>query len=215
MTAEPQLLEPLRTSYHLHFLSDHQLDQLQGATIEIMEKTGVKFPSQKALTIFAEHGAHVDWQSQIVRLPRELVLKALSTVPRYFMLGARHPEYDLQLQQGVTYFTTDGCGVETIDFDSRQRRPSCKADVGTMARIADYLPSIGFIWPMVSAQDYGETAPLHELDAAWNNSVKHLQSEEQVVPYQVLVSGRSSLTLDLLLPDRLGPKVVVQRLGRD
>ena len=46
-----------------------------------------------------------------------------------------------------------------------------------MARISDYLPSIGFIWPMVSAQDHGETAPLHEIDAAWNNTVKHVQSE--------------------------------------
>ncbi len=92
-------------------------------------------------------------------------------------MGARNPAYDLQLEEGVTYFTTDGCGVETIDFDTRERRPSRKADVGIMARISDYLPSIGFIWPMVSAQDHGETAPLHEIETAWNNSVKHVQSE--------------------------------------
>ena len=170
-------LEPLRTSYHLRFLSDEQLDTLQNATLVIMETTGVRFPSQKALTIFAEHGALVDWQTQIVRLRRDLVFKALSSVPRYFLLGARNPDFDLQLQDGVTYFTTDGCGVETIDFETRIRRPSCKADVGIMAKISDYLPSIGFIWPMVSAQDHGETAPLHEIDAAWNNSVKHVQSE--------------------------------------
>jgi trimethylamine:corrinoid methyltransferase-like protein len=170
-------LEPLRTSYRLRFVSDEQLDMLQNATLEIMERTGVRFPSQKALTIFAEHGAQVDWQSQIVRLPRDLVFKALSSVPRYFLMGARNPTYDLQLQDGVTYFTTDGCGVETIDIDTRQRRPSCKADVGMMAKISDYLPSVAFIWPMVSAQDHGETAPLHEIDAAWNNSVKHVQSE--------------------------------------
>ena len=30
---------------------------------------------------------------------------------------------------------------------------------------------------MVSAQDYGTTAPLHEMDASWNNTVKHVQSE--------------------------------------
>ena len=67
--------------------------------------------------------------------------------------------------------------VETIDFETRQRRPSCKEDVGKMARVADYLGSIGFIWPMVSAQDFKRTAPLHELDASWNNTVKHVQSE--------------------------------------
>jgi len=161
----------------LKFLTEKQLVDLQGATLEIMEKTGVRFPSHKALTIFAEHGAQVDWDSQIVRLKPDLVFKALSTNPRFFLLGARNPQYDLQLEDGVTYFTTDGCGVETIDFDTRERRPSRKADVGIMAKIADYLPSIGFIWPMVSAQDYAETAPLHEIDAAWNNSVKHVQSE--------------------------------------
>ncbi len=170
-------LEPLRTSFRLRFLTDEQLDSLQQATLQILEKTGVRFPSQQALTIFAEHGAQVDWTSKIVRMKPDFVLKALSTIPRYFLLGARQPTYDLQLEDGVTYFTTDGCGVETVDFDTRQRRPSCKADVATMARISDYLPSIGFIWPMVSAQDHGETAPLHEIEAAWNNSVKHVQSE--------------------------------------
>ncbi len=170
-------LEPLRTTHHLDFLSHSQLDSLQAATLVILEKTGVRFPSQKALSIFAEHGAQVDWSSQVVRMKPDFVLKALSTVPRFFLLGARNPAYDLQLEDGVTYFTTDGCGVETIDFETRERRPSCKADVGMMARVADYLPSIGFIWPMVSAQDHKQTAPLHEIDAAWNNSIKHVQSE--------------------------------------
>lgn len=177
MLSEYPPLEPLRTPYHLKFLTDEQLDSLQMATLQILQRTGVRFPSQKALTIFAEHGALVDWQTQIVRLQPDFVLKALSTVPRFFVMGARNPAYDLQLEEGVTYFTTDGCGVETIDFDTRERRPSRKADVGTMALISDYLPSIGFIWPMVSAQDHGETAPLHEIEAAWNNTVKHVQSE--------------------------------------
>ncbi|OGO12375.1 MAG: hypothetical protein A2032_04390 [Chloroflexi bacterium RBG_19FT_COMBO_49_13] len=177
MPTEYPPLEPLRTTFHMRFLTDQQLDDLQSATLAIMEKTGVRFPSRKSLTIFAEHGAHIDWESQIVKLQPDLVLKALSTIPRFFLMGARNPAYDLQLEKGVTYFTTDGCGVETIDFDTRERRPSRKADVGMMARISDYLPSIGFIWPMVSAQDHGETAPLHEIEAAWNNSVKHVQSE--------------------------------------
>ena len=34
-------------------------------------------------------------------------------------------------------------------------RPSNKDDVAKSARISDYLPSISFYWPMVSAQDFG------------------------------------------------------------
>jgi trimethylamine--corrinoid protein Co-methyltransferase len=45
-----------------------------------------------------------------------------------------------------------------------------------MAHVSDYLSSISFYWPMVSAQDYGSTAALHELDASFNNTVKHIQS---------------------------------------
>lgn len=170
-------LEPLRPAYRLQCLSETQLEQMQQATLEIMKKTGVKFPSQKCLKIFAEHGAQVDWGRQIVRLPPDLVRRALATTPRYFTMAARTEQYDLHLQDGVTYFTTDGCGVETVDLQTGLRRPSKKADVGMMARVSDYLPSIAFYWPMVSAQDFKRTAQLHEMDASWNNTVKHVQSE--------------------------------------
>ena len=170
-------LEPIRTPYRVRFLGDDQLDELQSATLRILEEVGVKFPSAMALEVLSGHGAIVDAASQVVRFPPDLVLRALASAPRYFTMGARVPEYDLHLEDGVTYFTTDGCGIETIDFDTREQRPSRKSDVAEMARIADYLPSIGFYWPMVSAQDHGRTAPLHEVDAAFNSTVKHVQSE--------------------------------------
>jgi trimethylamine:corrinoid methyltransferase-like protein len=36
------------------------LDQLKSATLEILEETGIHCPSEKALNIYAEHGAWVD-----------------------------------------------------------------------------------------------------------------------------------------------------------
>lgn len=177
MNVQRPPLEPIRSAYRLQYLSDEQLDQLQEATLNILENIGVKFPSERALNVLDGFGAKVDQASQIVKIPRELVFKALKTAPRYFLMGARTPEYNLQLEDGVTYFTTDGCGVQVVDLDSKIERASRKSDVAMMARIADYLPSIGFHWPMVSAQDYGRTSILHELDAIWNNSVKHVQSE--------------------------------------
>lgn len=177
MSIERPAIEPIETSYKLPCLTGEQLEQLQEATLTILEEVGVRFPSEKTLALLAEHGAQVDREAQIARIPRDVVRRAMATVPRYFHLGARVPSCDLSLREGVTYFATDGCGVETIDLETGQRRPSCKADVGMMAHVADYLSSIAFYWPMVSAQDYGRTAPLHELDASWNNTVKHVQSE--------------------------------------
>jgi trimethylamine--corrinoid protein Co-methyltransferase len=177
MTNDLTPLEPLKTPYRVNYLTIEELDQLQEATLAIMERTGVKFPSDKALRILAEHGARVDTETQVVRFPRELVRKALSTLPRHFSVGARDPFYDFSLSDGCTYFCTDGCGVETVELESRRRRPSRKEDVGMMARIVDYLPGIAFYWPMVSSQEHGRTAPLHDLDAGFRNTRKHVQSE--------------------------------------
>lgn len=177
MPAQLKPLEPLKTPYRLHYLSNEQLDQLQQATLQILERTGVKFPSEKALGVLAEHGAKVDFRTQIVRFPRDVIQTAMQSVPRYFHVGARNPSYDFHLGDGCTYFTTDGCGVETIDLETRQRRDSRKEDVAMMARVVDYLPGIAFYWPMVSSREYGRTAPLHDLDAGFRNTVKHVQSE--------------------------------------
>ena len=169
-------IEPLRTSRRLRFLDDNQLDQIQNATLEVLENTGIQFPSEKALDIFAEYGADVDRDTQIVKISRDLVFKAMATTPRYFRLGARNPDFDLELQDGVTYFTNDGCGHDVIDSITGERRASTKADVGMMARINDYLSSMAFSWTMVSAQDCGMTSPLHEIDVTWRNNTKHYQS---------------------------------------
>jgi len=170
-------LEPIVPSYHLRILSDEQLALFKSATLEILEKTGIHCPSAKALSIYAEHGAQVDFESQIVKLPPDVVLDSLSHAPRYYTMGARSPAHDLNLDGTAMYCATDGSGTETIDFVTHQRRDSTKDDVGKMARIADYLPSMAFYWPMVSARDFLATAPLHELDASFNNTVKHVQSE--------------------------------------
>lgn len=176
MSSERPAIEPLRTSYKLRFLEDAQLDALRDASLDILENVGVRFDSEKARKILVEHGASVDNDSQIVKFPRDLVFKAMSSVPRYFTLGARDPALDLPLQEGVTYLTNDGCGHNVADFETGEHRASTKADVAMMARINDYLHSMSFCWTMVSAQDCGATAPLHEVDAVWKNNAKHYQS---------------------------------------
>jgi len=177
MASETPTLQPIVPAYHVKILEEKQLDQLQAATLEILEQVGIHCPSEKALKIYAEHGGLVDFSRQVVRLPAQIVLEAMSHAPRFYTMGARHPSFDLNLDGKAFYCATDGCGVETIDFVTRQRRRSKKEDVAAMARVSDYLSALSFYWPIVSAQDFPETAPLHELDASFNNTVKHVQSE--------------------------------------
>jgi len=64
----------------------------------------------------------------------------------------------------------------TIDYVTRELRSSIKDDVAKSARVSDYLNSISFYWPMVSAQDHPIAPSLHELDASFNNTLKHVQT---------------------------------------
>ena len=170
-------IEPIQPKFHVEVLAPEQLEAIQSATLHVLEHVGVRFPSERALGIFAEHGAQVDWGRQVVRLPPDTVLAALGRAPRSYVLSGRAAGTDLILDGTRSYFATDGCGTLTLDFETGEQRPSCKQDVARMAQVADYLSSIAFYWPMVSAQDYGRLAPLHELDASFNSTVKHVQTE--------------------------------------
>ncbi len=189
MVSETPKLTPIEPKYKLNILSEEQLDHIQSATLEILEEVGVYCPSEKALAIYAEQGGQVDFESKIVKLSSEVVMDAMSHAPRYYTLGSRSLSHDLNLDGSATYIATDGTGVETIDFKTKERRSSVKADVARMARVADYLPSIGFYWPIVSAQDHPATASLHELEASFNNTVKHVQTctvvEEKTAQYAI------------------------------
>jgi trimethylamine--corrinoid protein Co-methyltransferase len=170
------------TKHKRQVLTQSQLDTLKSGTYQILEEVGVRFPSQKALSIFADSGADVDWDTQVVKLKPDLVDKALTTAPRSFILGGREERFDLILDGNHSYLSTDGCGTRVIDLETRKERRSRKEDVARMARICDALPLISFFWPLVSAQDHGLTAPLHECHAGLTNTLKHVRGGTTVFP---------------------------------
>ncbi len=171
-------IEPIQINpdMQIKVLSDDELGKLHCATQTVLEETGVRFPSQKALTVFADAGADVDFTSQIVKIPSDLLMTALSKAPESIRLGSRGDEsLDLVLDGNHTYCGTGGTGTVTLDPDTGQERPSTKADTAMMARVADFLPSIGFYWPMVAPQDNPpELLPLHEMEASFLNTEKHV-----------------------------------------
>jgi trimethylamine---corrinoid protein Co-methyltransferase len=168
-------IEPIERSVPLRFCSDEQLEVLRAATLRVLEEVGVRFDSTLARDILHGHGAQVDAETKVVRLPADLVEKAMARSPRSFVLGARDPSCELDLARAATFCTTDGCGTEIIDWVTGERRSSTKADLGAISRLQDFLPGISFWWPTVAAGDHGQTAQLHEIHAGWSNTVKHIQ----------------------------------------
>jgi trimethylamine--corrinoid protein Co-methyltransferase len=171
------------SSHHkIEILSRTEIDHLREGTYRLLAEVGVSYSSRKALTIFADHGAEVDWESSIVRIPPDIVKKAMATASRNIVLGGREPRFDLTLDGSYSYLTTDGCGVHMIDLETREKRASRKSDVAMLARVSDAIPLVSFYWPMVSAQDYGKAAPLHECHAGLTSTLKHVRGGTTVYP---------------------------------
>jgi len=182
MYSETTDILPFTSPINGEVLTQIELETLKDKTRHVLNDIGVHFPSPKALEIFAGHGALVDMESEIVRIPPDLVEKAMSTAPRSFVLGGREERFDLLLDGSCSYLSTDGTGVHVIDVNTREKRPSCKEDVAMMARVCDALPLVSFYWPMVSSKDYGRTAPLHNCHAGLINTLKHVRGGTTVHP---------------------------------
>ena len=162
----------------LNILSAEDIQRIHTATLDILESTGVKFPSKKALDIWEAYGVAVDRETAVVKIPATIIEKAIKKAPPIYTLAARNPAQDLPLDGNHVYVGTDGCGVETIDIHSGKLRRSCLKDVEDIARVADSLKQVAFHWVPVSAQDCPpESRGLHELLAIWKNSTKHAQTE--------------------------------------
>ncbi len=162
----------------LEVLTADEVRRIHDATLYMIEKVGVRFPSKRALEIWEAHGAEVDHQTKIVRAKPHLIEEALKQAPPAYMLAARDPQQDLPLDGNHVFVGTDGCGVEVIDIYTGQRRTSCLNDVRDIARIADATPEIAFHWVPLSAQDKPpHTRGLHEIKVIWENSTKHVQTE--------------------------------------
>ncbi len=162
----------------LDILTPEEIHRLHTATLDIIETTGIRFPSKRALDIWEAHGANVDRKTAVVKIPGQVIEDALKLAPPKYDLAARDPNQDLPLDGNHVFLGTDGCGVEVLDIQTGNRRMSAWQDVADIARVGDALEEIAFHWVAVSAQDLpARTRGLHELRAIWENSTKHTQTE--------------------------------------
>ena len=103
VTETPDIL-PFPLHFKSALLTTGQLNALKKGTLRLLAEVGVHVPSRRSLEIFAEHGAGVDWDKEIVRIPPDLVQNAMSTAPRSFVLAGREERF--------------GCGFRCAGFFS-------------------------------------------------------------------------------------------------
>jgi len=162
----------------IDFLSQEEVNTIHNASLKILEGTGVKVRSKKALDILKQGGADIDYDTQIARIPPSLVKKALELAPKTIKLYARNPKYDFVLDKQQPHYTTTGYAALIMDLETGKRRPSTNKDLADWLRVADYLNNVSVNWASLTPTEV--PAPMQaivETVTLLNSSEKHAQTE--------------------------------------
>ena len=71
-----------RTFKSLTILSEEEVEAVHRATLDVLEVTGVRFESQRALKLLEKRGCRVDYDQRRARFPTGLVEVCLGKCPK-------------------------------------------------------------------------------------------------------------------------------------
>lgn len=134
-------------------LSAEALARLHAAGLELLEKVGVDVRDDAALELLEAEGARVEGIR--VRIPRQLVERAVTTAPESFVLRGRASDrsLDVTVRPGSGLF---GNGTDTLyfrDVASGERRRALLVDVATIAGACELLSEVDFVMSGVLPAD--------------------------------------------------------------
>ena len=158
-------------------LTKEEEDEVHVESLKILEQVGIKVTSPSVLSMFRNHGALVDSNSQIVRIPESLVKEGLSKAPKEFKMCARDRTKDLTLPASAhVQGCNDGQPTEVWDIDSQTKRKATAKDLADLTLVCDAMPEVDLYWPEVVANDIPpEASNLHEFVISLFFTGKHIQ----------------------------------------
>ncbi len=133
-------------------LSQEQVDLVHKYSLDILSNVGVRVDSEQARRIFAQTGAPVD-ESDVVRIPPELVEQALKTAPESIDLYNRRGQHAFCLGNDRARF---GIGVTALYYQdpaTDQALPFARSHMASTCRLGDALPSFDVISTIGIVQD--------------------------------------------------------------
>jgi trimethylamine--corrinoid protein Co-methyltransferase len=128
-------------------LSDDQLQEIHFASLEILERTGVRLHLQEAVDILKKAGARVFDDNRIC-IPSHLVEWALKTVPKRVVLCDREGNRVLPLEGNKSFFGPGSDCLNIIDHLTGERRKTRISDIVDAMKVCESLPNIDFVMSM-------------------------------------------------------------------
>ena len=158
------------------FLSPEEQQIIHNESIRILEEVGALFYSKKALGILEKNGAKVDRESNIAKIPAEMVNQALKTAPRSFICGARVPDNDFALPSTFSGYVLDNGGIFTRDFKTGERRIANEQDHYELLRVFDEMKLATMVWG-TSVQTPEPYNTIRTTLTSYMHSSLHIQDE--------------------------------------
>jgi len=130
----------------LEVLTEEKIEAIHRGTLDVLQETGIRFESEKALRICEENGCIVDHDQMRVRFPEALVEEAIRKCPSSFRVKARDPKNDLIIGGDTVYFA-NACGTQTVDLDTWEPRDATRKEYYDYIKVLDALPNTHYLNP--------------------------------------------------------------------
>jgi len=153
-------------------LSNEKLERIHAASLEILERTGLRLLEPNAVQLLKSKGATVEGGDR-VHIPAKLVEWALTTAPKSTKLFNRHGEEALVLEGNNVFYGTGSDCPNVIDLRNGERRPGLLQDIVDATTVCDALPNIDFLMSFCIANDLErQTYDRHQMRAMLMHSIK-------------------------------------------
>jgi trimethylamine--corrinoid protein Co-methyltransferase len=153
-------------------LTDEQVQKIHSASLEILERIGVRLHLQEAIDLLKKAGAQVS-DGNLVRIPPKRVERALSTVPKEVTLYDRNGNPVMPMGGARCYFGPGSDCLNIIDHRTGKRRKPMLQDVRDGVRLCDALSNIDFVMSMVLPDDVDQTlADTYQMEVMLTHTTK-------------------------------------------
>jgi trimethylamine--corrinoid protein Co-methyltransferase len=129
----------------LEILTKEELEKIHHESLIILEEKGLKYLDPEGLEILAGAGAKVDFDSQMAKLPADLVEDSLKKTPSSFNLYNRNGELAMVMEGYNTYYGGGGFATYFEDYENKKIRYCTQEDMKNHFILGDALSNYEFM----------------------------------------------------------------------
>ncbi len=182
---------------YFSYLSDDDVAYVHQASLEVLAETGLQVRNEKARRRFAEHGATVDHETEMVYIPAAVVEKYRKMAPPTITLRGRDPACDVTFPRDLPVIATASSAPDIVDPVTGVTRRATSDDIANIAHLVNALPGFDMFSISTLADDAAKDQfSLTRFYTALKNCVKPVRTSvydireaKQVIRLGEIIAG--------------------------